>query len=109
MPHVVKYALSYLFAQAEFGLLCPVSLTDSTARMLRRFASDELQARYLPRLTSTAWPDLAGPDRELDARPVADTLYHALAGALLLAEGEQLWRERRSARKLLAAALYLRK
>jgi acyl-CoA dehydrogenase len=52
VPHVVKYALSYLFAQAEFGLLCPVSLTDSTARMLRWFGSDELQARYLPALTS---------------------------------------------------------
>ena len=56
-----------------------------------------------------AWPDLAAADRELDARPVADALYHALAGALLLAEGERLWREERSARKLLAAALYLRK
>ena len=53
VPHVVKYALSYLFAQAEFGLLCPVSLTDSTARMLRAFGSDALQASYLPRLTST--------------------------------------------------------
>lgn len=56
-----------------------------------------------------AWPELPGADRELDARPVADTLYHALAGALLLAEGERLWRERRSARKLLAASLYLRR
>jgi hypothetical protein len=56
-----------------------------------------------------AWPDLATAERELDARPVADALYHALAGALLLAEGERLWREERSARKLLAAALYLRK
>jgi alkylation response protein AidB-like acyl-CoA dehydrogenase len=53
VPHAVKYALSYLFAQAEFGLLCPVSLTDSTARMLRAYASDELKQRYLPRLTST--------------------------------------------------------
>jgi len=53
VPHVVKYALSYLFSQAEFGLLCPVSLTDSTARMLRWFASDALKARYLPLLTST--------------------------------------------------------
>jgi hypothetical protein len=35
-------------------------------------------------------------------------LYHALAGALL-AGGERLWRERRSARKLLAASLYLRR
>ena len=53
VPHVVKYALSYLFAQAEFGLLCPVSVTDSTSRMLRHYGSDELQRRYLPRLTST--------------------------------------------------------
>ena len=53
IPHVVKYALSYLFSQAEFGLLCPVSLTDSTARILRWFASDALKARYLPLLTST--------------------------------------------------------
>ncbi|HXG04684.1 MAG TPA: acyl-CoA dehydrogenase family protein [Candidatus Binatia bacterium] len=53
VPHVVKYALSYLFAQAEFGLLCPVSLTDSTARMLRRYGSEALQATYLPRLTTT--------------------------------------------------------
>lgn len=310
IPHVVKYALSYLFSQAEFGLLCPVSLTDSTARILRWFASDALKARYLPLLTSTdvealwqgaqwmteksggsmraagimrrsvlesivpargrgafgrslfdlpqlrrdllemlldaeaacsvvlnaaamldgadagsaddrtlirivtplakywltararvvageamtvrggngyieewvnarlvrdahlgaiwegssnvvaldvqrailragaleplaaflqsrldevteprakrwahvvaaaladlrrrtaAWPALAEADRELDARPVADALYHALAGALLLAEGERLWRDHRSARKLLAGSLYLRK
>ena len=53
VPHVVKYALSYLFAQAEFGILCPVSVTDSTSRMLRWFGSDELKARYLPGLTST--------------------------------------------------------
>jgi alkylation response protein AidB-like acyl-CoA dehydrogenase len=53
VPHVVKYALSYLFAQAEFGILCPVSVTDSTTRMLRWFGSDELKARYLPGLTST--------------------------------------------------------
>jgi alkylation response protein AidB-like acyl-CoA dehydrogenase len=58
VPHVVKYALSYVFSQAEFGLLCPVSLTDSTARMLRWFASDELKARYLPRLTSTDFETL---------------------------------------------------
>jgi len=57
VPHVVKYALSYLFSQSEFGLLCPVSVTDSTSRMLRWFASEELKAAYLPRLTAT---DLGG-------------------------------------------------
>ena len=52
-PQVFKYALSYLFAQAEFGLLCPVNMTDSCARMLGAFGSEELKARYLPHLTST--------------------------------------------------------
>jgi acyl-CoA dehydrogenase len=58
VPHVVKYALSYLFAQSEFGLLCPVNMTDSTARMLSRFGSNELRSRYLPRLTATTLEDL---------------------------------------------------
>jgi alkylation response protein AidB-like acyl-CoA dehydrogenase len=53
VPQVVKYALSYLFAQSEFGLLCPVNMTDSCARMLGAFGSEELKARYLPHLTST--------------------------------------------------------
>ncbi len=52
-PQVLKYALSYLFAQAEFGLLCPVNMTDSCARMLGAFGSEELKARYLPHLTTT--------------------------------------------------------
>ncbi|HET9854073.1 MAG TPA: DNA alkylation response protein, partial [Methylomirabilota bacterium] len=38
-PQVLKYALSYLFAQSEFGLLCPVNMTDSCARMLGAFGS----------------------------------------------------------------------
>jgi hypothetical protein len=42
----------------EFGLLCPVSLTDSTARMLRRFGDPAPQPEYLPRLKiSLAWLD----------------------------------------------------
>lgn len=58
VPHVVKYAFKYLFVQAEFGLICPVSLTDSTARIIRLFGSPDQQARYLPRLTATSLADL---------------------------------------------------
>ncbi|HUF90915.1 MAG TPA: acyl-CoA dehydrogenase family protein [Candidatus Limnocylindria bacterium] len=58
VPHVVKYALSYLFAQSEFGLLCPVNMTDSTARMLRRFGSAGLQETYVPRLTTLEYERL---------------------------------------------------
>ncbi|MGE4043650.1 MAG: acyl-CoA dehydrogenase family protein [Acetobacteraceae bacterium] len=52
MPPAVKYALTYLFVQAEFGLCCPVSMTDSLTRSLRRFGDPALVARYLPALTS---------------------------------------------------------
>lgn len=51
-PPLVKYALTYLFVQAEFGLCCPVSMTDSLTRTLRRFGSKELIERYLPMLAS---------------------------------------------------------
>ena len=37
MPPAAKYALTYLFVQAEFGLCCPLSMTDSLTRTLRKF------------------------------------------------------------------------
>lgn len=52
MPPLVKYVLTYLFVQAEFGLCCPVSMTDSLTRTLRRFGSPALLERCLPSLTS---------------------------------------------------------
>lgn len=51
VPHVVKYALSYLFVQSEFGLACPLSMTDSAARILRMFDPDRF-ATEIARLTS---------------------------------------------------------
>ncbi len=58
LPPAAKYALTYLFVQAEFGLCCPLSMTDSLTRTLRKFAAPELVARYLPRLTTQAFDDL---------------------------------------------------
>jgi acyl-CoA dehydrogenase len=52
MPPAAKYLLTYLFVQAEFGLMCPVSMTDSLTRTLRRSGDPALVARYLPALTS---------------------------------------------------------
>lgn len=52
MPPAAKYLITYLFAQAEFGLLCPVSMTDSLTRTLRKFGDPDLVARYLPALLS---------------------------------------------------------
>ena len=53
MPPAAKYALTYLFVQAEFGLCCPLSMTDSLTRTLRKYGAPELVARYLPGLLAT--------------------------------------------------------
>jgi acyl-CoA dehydrogenase len=52
LPAAAKYALTYLFVQAEFGLCCPLSMTDSLTRTLCKFGAPELVERYLPSLTT---------------------------------------------------------
>ena len=52
MPAAGKYALTYLFVQAEFGLCCPLSMTDSLTRTLRRFGHPDLVQRHLAELTT---------------------------------------------------------
>jgi acyl-CoA dehydrogenase len=52
LPPIAKYALTYLYVQAEFGVCCPLSMTDALARTLSRFADPSLTVRYLPGLTS---------------------------------------------------------
>jgi acyl-CoA dehydrogenase len=52
MPPAAKYALTYLYVQAEFGVCCPLSMTDSLTRTIRKYADPALVARYLPGLTS---------------------------------------------------------
>ena len=52
LPPVAKYALTYLVVQAEFGVCCPLSMTDSLTRTLRKYGDPALVARYLPGLTA---------------------------------------------------------
>jgi acyl-CoA dehydrogenase len=59
MPPLVKYVLTYLFVQAEFGLCCPVSMTDSLARTLKKFGSPDLVERFMPRFQSLDFDTLA--------------------------------------------------
>ncbi|CAM3919376.1 acyl-CoA dehydrogenase family protein [Bordetella tumulicola] len=58
MPPAAKYALSHLFVQGEFGLCCPVSMTDSLARTLRKFGDPDLIERVLPQVTSQDFDEL---------------------------------------------------
>ena len=50
LPAVAKYALQYLFVQAEFGLMCPISVTDTSIHLIRKFASPELKEYLLPKM-----------------------------------------------------------
>lgn len=58
MPPAAKYALTYLFVQAEFGLCCPVSMTDSLARTLRKFGDPALVEKVLPMVTTQDFDQL---------------------------------------------------
>jgi len=59
MPPAVKYALTYLYVQAEFGVCCPLSMTDSLSRTLSKFGDPALIERLLPALTSQDMDRLA--------------------------------------------------
>ncbi|HRD77897.1 MAG TPA: acyl-CoA dehydrogenase family protein [Hyphomicrobiaceae bacterium] len=52
MPPIAKYMFHYLFAQAEFGLLCPVNVTDSSSELVHRFGSPAIKAKFLDRMWS---------------------------------------------------------
>ena len=52
-PSVAKHAFTYLFNQAEFGLGCPINVTDGAAMLLGRFGDAALKAKYLDGLTQT--------------------------------------------------------
>lgn len=52
-PIVAKHAFTYLFNQAEFGLGCPINVTDSGAHALDKFGDEDLKARFLPNMLTS--------------------------------------------------------
>ena len=52
LPPIVKYGLTFLFVQSEFGLCCPLSMTDSLTRTLRKFGDNKLVNKFINKLTS---------------------------------------------------------
>ncbi len=52
LPPVAKYAFTYLFVQGEFGLMCPISVTDTSIHLIGKFASPELRDYLLPKMLS---------------------------------------------------------
>src|SRR3954447_26318041 len=52
-PVVAKHAFTFLFNQTEFGMGCPINVTDGCAKLLSNFGDAALKARYLDGLTQT--------------------------------------------------------
>ena len=52
VPPLAKYIFQYLFVQGEFGLMCPISVTDTSALLIERYASEEVKAKFLPGMHS---------------------------------------------------------
>src|SRR5277367_6418477 len=52
-PVTAKHAFTFLFNQAEFGLGCPINVTDGCAKLLANFGDEALKAKYLDGLTQT--------------------------------------------------------
>src|SRR5246500_3650405 len=50
-PVTAKHAFTFLFNQAEFGLGCPINVTDGCAKLLANFGSEALKQKYLDGLT----------------------------------------------------------
>jgi len=90
MPPLVKYVLTYLFVQAEFGLCCPVSMTDSLARTLKKFGSPELVARFLPRFQSVDFDTLAQGAMFMTEQAAGSDIAATLTRATQDADGQ--WR-----------------
>ena len=49
---IVKYTFQYIFAQSEFGLMCPISATDTSALLIERYGDEETKERLLPGMWS---------------------------------------------------------
>ncbi|HYW63057.1 MAG TPA: acyl-CoA dehydrogenase family protein [Bradyrhizobium sp.] len=52
-PVAAKHAFTFLFNQAEFGLGCPINVTDGCAKLLAKFGDPALKTKYIDGLTQT--------------------------------------------------------
>lgn len=90
MPPAVKYALTYLFVQSEFGLCCPLSMTDSLTRTLKKFGAPELVNKYLPQLLSLDWDEQAQGAMFMTEQAAGSDIANTLTMAYPQADGS--WR-----------------
>jgi alkylation response protein AidB-like acyl-CoA dehydrogenase len=58
IPPMAKYVFQYLFTQSEFGLMCPISLTDTSSMLLERYGPEVAKEKFLERMRSQDMDEL---------------------------------------------------
>ncbi|TNE34337.1 MAG: DNA alkylation response protein [Alphaproteobacteria bacterium] len=58
VPPMAKYVFQYLFTQSEFGLMCPISLTDTSSMLLERYGPEEAKEKFLKNMRSQDMDEL---------------------------------------------------
>ena len=58
VPPMAKYVFQYLFTQSEFGLMCPISLTDTSSMLLERYGPEAAKEKFLERMRSQDMDEL---------------------------------------------------
>lgn len=58
VPPMAKYVFQYLFTQSEFGLMCPISLTDTSSMLLERYGPDDAKDKFLDKMRSQDMDEL---------------------------------------------------
>lgn len=58
LPTVAKHAFTYLFNQAEFGMGCPINVTDSGAHILDMFGEQSVKDKFLERMITQDMDEL---------------------------------------------------
>ncbi len=94
LPAIAKYAFQYLFTQGEFGLMCPVSLTDTSAWIIERFGDETLRSRLLPGLCSQDPTTLLRGAQWMTERPGGSDVGRIELQARREADGWRLWGEK---------------
>ena len=90
LPPIVKYALTFLFVQSEFGLCCPLSMTDSLTRTLKKYGTPELVDKYLPQLLSLDWENQAQGAMFMTEQAAGSDIANTLTMAAPQADGSWL-------------------
>ncbi len=57
-PATAKHAFTYLFNQAEFGLGCPINVTDSGMHAIIKFGDDVIKDWLIPKMSTTDTAEL---------------------------------------------------